>query len=458
MSELALKNKIEERFGSQSLSAFYDFGSSIDDVEILGEDSEFTGVCLNSQITNDPSLHKAFVLPSYGSSELIAGQRLTGVLDGNRMNLNSGNLEIPLDGLNSNKISFLIDFEFEGNVNNGILFGCFNKGDESINSIVSEVSSGFNIGVTDRGNLFCQTLNADGDSIAVLSNLELSKRNLIGVSISNRSLQLGYFDYFNDLVSSITVPVNKEYISNSDRFFIGGSEKYFDSTSNSTPTFSGYVNSLALFSGYVDLNFLKEAGESTLSTYEFTAETSEVFTRITGYEQSIIYRTGITGYDYESTGTLSIATGREYVTGSFTPLASSSEKKEGERYYKYYELNNGQTKTFYKEELGQLHSNSGYTYYPTGELAYDTLGLNDISESIQAYTELSGIEQDTVTIDLYNKTPLYGTMSDISGLITITGFENYTVVTPASSGISFDQNSEDFKKNYIYYLGGRNEL
>jgi len=457
MSDTSLKFKMEENLSTRRLSAFYDFGLSDDKVDVLGNGSEFTGVCLNSQITNSPSLHKAFVLPSYGTSELIAGQSLSGVLAGNKMNLNSGNLEIPFEGLNSNNISFLIDFEFEGAVNNGIIFGCLNKGSETINSIDSEVSSGFNIGVTDRGNLFCQTLSSDGDSIAVLSNLELSKRNLIGVSIFDSSLQLGYFDYFNDLVSSITVPVNKEYISNSDRFFIGGSEKYFDSTSHSTPTFSGYINSLALFSGYLDLQFLKDVGESTLSSYQFTAETSEVFTRATGYDQSIVYRTGITGYDYESTGTLSIATGREYVTGSFS-LDSSSEKKEGERYYKYYTLNNGQTKTFYKEELGQLHSNSGYAYYPTGEAAYDTLGLNDISESIQTYTEVSGIEQGTATIDLYNKTPLYGTMSDISGVITTTGFENFTIVTPASSGVFFDQNSEDFKKNYIYYLGGRDGL
>ena len=49
-------------------------------------------------------------------------------------------------------------------------------------------------------------------------------------------------------------------------------------------------------------------------------------------------------------------------------------------------------------------------------------------------------------------------MSDISGVITTTGFENFTIVTPASSGVFFDQNSEDFKKNYIYYLGGRDGL
>ena len=183
MSDTSLKFKMEENLSTRRLSAFYDFGLSDDKVDVLGNGSEFTGVCLNSQITNSPSLHKAFVLPSYGTSELIAGQSLSGVLAGNKMNLNSGNLEIPFEGLNSNNISFLIDFEFEGAVNNGIIFGCLNKGSETINSIDSEVSSGFNIGVTDRGNLFCQTLSSDGDSIAVLSNLELSKRNLIGVSI-----------------------------------------------------------------------------------------------------------------------------------------------------------------------------------------------------------------------------------------------------------------------------------
>lgn len=459
MSDKGLYFKLKDSIGSnQRLSAFYDFVfDSSDEINVQGDNSSsvYTGVRVNSSYVNDPSIHTGFLLGARDSSETAALMKASGILNGDKLNLISGNFQVPLDGLNTSNISALIDFELaDGDIDDGIIMGCFVTGEETIDSFNIETSEGFNIGVTDRGHLFCQTFGPNGDSIDVAHSIELSKRNLISVSATESFITLSVFDYFNSLVRSLEIPVNKNYISSTSVLNFGGSDTYFRSTDSYDTTFSGSLNNLAIFSGYIEEEFLKELGEGMISNYVFNGGSTTTEQRLTGYANTIIYKTGITGYDYVSTGTLQIITGREEFTGRAV-LSSSENKKEGERYYKYYTLNNGNAKTFYKEELGQLHSNSGYIYYPTGEGAYDTLGLNDISESIETYTETTGITQDEITINLFGKTPLTGTLSEVSGVVQTTLTESYPVSTPASSGITFSEDSEDFKKNFIYYMGGR---
>ena len=459
MSDKGLYFKLQDRLGSnQRLSAFYDFVfDSSDEINVQGNSSssDYTGVRVNSSYANDPSIHTGFLLGARDSSETAALTKASGILNGDKLNLISGNFQVPLDGLNTSNISALIDFELaDGDIDDGIIMGCFVTGEETIDSFNIETSEGFNIGITDRGHLFCQTFGPNGDSIDVAHSIELSKRNLISVSATESFITLSVFDYFNSLVRSLEIPVNKNYISSTSVLNFGGSDTYFRSTDSYDTTFSGSLNNLAIFSGYFEEEFLKELGEGMISNYVFNGGSTTTEQRPTGYANTIIYKTGITGYDYVSTGTLQIITGREEFTGRAV-LSSSENKKEGERYYKYYTLNNGNAKTFYKEELGQLHSNSGYIYYPTGEGAYDTLGLNDISESIETYTETTGITQDEITINLFGKTPLTGTLSEVSGVVQTPLTESYSVSTPASSGITFSEDSEDFKKNFIYYMGGR---
>jgi len=459
MSDKGLYFKLKNSLGSnQRLSAFYDFVfDSSDEVNVQGNSSssDYTGVRVNSIYTNDPSTHTGFLLGARDSSEGAALMKASGILNGDKLNLISGNFQVPLDGLNTSNISTLIDFELaDGDIDDGIIMGCFATGEETIDSFNIETSEGFNIGITDRGHLFCQTFGPNGDAIDVAHSIELSKRNLIAVSATESFITLSVFDYFNSLVRSLEIPVDKNYISSTSVLNFGGSDTYFRSTNHYDTTFSGSLNNLAIFSGYIEEEFLKELGEGMISNYVFNGGSTTTEQRLTGYANTIIYKTGITGYDYVSTGTLEIITGREEFTGR-AALSSSENKKEGERYYKYYTLNNGNVKTFYKEELGQLHSNSGYIYYPTGEDAYDTLGLNDISESIETYTETTGITQEKITIDLFGKTPLTGTLSEVSGVTQTPLQESYSISIPASSGTTFSEDSEDFKKNFIYYMGGR---
>ena len=458
MSEKGLYFVMKDSFlSNQQLSAFYDFSYDSSEDNVEGSNSNFTGIQKNFQFANDTSLHTGFLLGATGNNETNVEGTVSSILQGDSLDLTRGNFKVPLDGLNANDISLIVDFEFDGPVDDGVLVGCLKKRKETAGSNSFENSEGFNIGVTDRGHLFCQTYGPDGDSIDVISDIELSKRNVIGISISDSYLSIGNFDYFNNIVRAVEIPVYGDYIYQTGFLYFGGSENYFRSNSALDTTFSGSLHNLALFSGSFGNKPLKELSEGILGDYFYNAPVESQIQRITGYSEDIVFKTGITGYEYNSTGTLTIAIERESFTGSFS-LDSSSEKKEGERYYKYYTLNNGDTETFYKEELGKLHSESGYIYYPTGEEAYDTLGLNDISESIQTYTETTGIEQQSISIDLYGKNDLVGTLSEVSGVTTTPLYETVSSFTLASSGVDLVQESKDFKKDFIYYIGTRDEF
>ena len=152
---------------------------------------------VNSTFANDTSLHTGFLLGSIDSSEASSLIKASGILQGNKLNLTSGNFQVPFDGLNANDISVLIDFEFaDGDFDDGIIMGCFKTGEETINSLNIETSEGFNIGVTDRGHLFCQTFGPNGDAIDIAHSIELSKRNLISVSTTDTFITLSYFRLF----------------------------------------------------------------------------------------------------------------------------------------------------------------------------------------------------------------------------------------------------------------------
>ena len=456
MSVQGLDFQINESFGgNQNLSAFFDFKNfSSSSTSAAGSVStEFTGFLSNSSITNDPSSHKCFALGSISaSSSSEAETNIDDILGNSECNLTGGAFLVPMDGLNLNNVSAIVDFNFCQSVDGGVLVGAYGLGEATRQGETFTTSSGFNVGVTDRGHLFLQYLNReDEETVKVLYNVELSKRNLIAISADKSKLSLSYFDYFNDLVRTIEVPVNERSISFTGDLLLGGTNEFYQNNN-----FQGNLNSLTILSGDYDPLTLKDIGEAVLSEYAFNSGQTNSYSRVTGHSSSIVYATGITGYDYEVTGSLTINTGRETFQMS-SALTSSESLEEGEKYFKYYTFNNGITTSKYKEELGVLVDGSGYLYHPTGENAYDTLGLNDISSSIQTYSETltTGNRGSAISIDLYGKNPMYGTLSEVSGVVETPISETWQEVTPATSGLSFEMTGVDLFKDYIYYMGGR---
>ena len=120
------------------------------------------------------------------------------------------------------------------------------------------------------------------------------------------------------------------------------------------------------------------------------------------------------------------------------------------------DTNNKESDLFYKEEIGFLSQIYSGTYNPTGLNAFDTLGLQDINQNIDVYSEQSGVSYSYINIPLYGVTSLTGYTTEITGYnqIPLTGKVYETGA--ANSGVSFSGiSSEDLKKDYIYYLGER---
>jgi len=321
-------------------------------------------------------------------------------------------------------------------------------------------SKGFNFGVNDRGKLYYRGFDKKGDFIHTSSSIELSKRNIISFSLDNDILQISRFDYLNQDVQKDSFNIDTDFISNSDQFYLGGSKDIFPATGAETlsgekETFSGYINEFALLSGYVPSNILMNLGSGMIGDYFYSSGASTTKQQVTGYSENIIYKTGITGYEFNVTGTLSISTGRNMETGSFASSTSQSVN-EGDKYFKYYTLDNGGVKTFYKEEIGFLNQSSGFSYVPTGTEAFATLGLNNVGANIATQIETEGVDKSgTVTINLYESVPQTGTLNEISGVTQTALTDTINIPAIPVSGITLEGNSEDFKKNYIYFLEER---
>ena len=173
---------------------------------------------------------------------------------------------------------------------------------------------------------------------------------------------------------------------------------------------------------------------------------------MTGYRQTTVYETGITGYSYDITGTIEVLTGREMLTGSLT-AGTPHDTGEGARYFKYYTLNNGDVETAYKEELGFLHPDSGYQYLPTGDGAFATLGLRPVSGDITPYAITEGIKTGgSVFINLYGSVAQTGITSNVSGVAQTAVTQTLTIPALDTSGINLLGDSEFLKKKlYLFF-------
>ena len=457
MSTSGVQYAINHNFtNNDPLLVYYDFSSGTGTSLAFTEDVD---AVINNQ---DPSINtgafSGIIINSRAGSEAASKTYATGkFLSSNKARLSASNIKVPTSTLNYNSLTAIFDFEFDTAhpVTGGVLFGALEKTSQTINGEVITGAKGYNFGINDRGKLYYQGFDRHGDFMHMASDIELSKRNLISFSLDSNILEMTRVDYLNEKIHSRNYIVDTSFIANSDNFFLGGSNTFYKTSSSSDTTFSGFINEFALISGYISTDIVKSIGSGMIGEYFFSSGSPTIKEQITGYSESIIYKTGITGYDFNQTGTLTITTGRSMQTGSFASDSTSSVK-EGDKYFKYYTLDNGDAKTFYKEEIGFLNPASGFNYAPTGSGAFATLGLNDISASINTFTETTGIEgAGNVTIPLYKSLIQTGTLNEISGITTTALTETISVPAIPISGIVLSGDSETLKKDYIYYMGQR---
>jgi hypothetical protein len=465
MSQSGLNFSLNSTFGNtQRLLVYYDFsGMSGRHIGNELDGSLNYAVIENCEPANDTGLYSGVVV---GVGGTIAAAKLfaTGTfLDNDKANLTSSNIKITgASGIPLSNSSALIDFEFNKSVNDCILFGSLEKTSDTINDQVITGAKGYNVGITDRGKLFYQGFDKRGDFIKTIDSVELSKRNIISFSIGSNNLSFARLDYLNNSIQSETFDIDTSFIAPNGKFFLGGSEQYFRTTSGEQPTSGISLNSFCLLSGYIPPSAMLTLGSGLIGNYFTGIGAAATFKeQVTGYKQTIVYQTGVTGYDYQGTGSINISTGRYMRTGNFFG-ASSVNTGEGDRYFIYRSFDNALSdsgiKSFVKEEVGYLHPNSGYQYLPTGDSsAFDTLGLRGVDGAVTEYAEQIGISgAGTVAVQLYASRMLTGITSGISGILQEPLAETI-IDRPATlnSGIRMNVNAINFKKDYIYYLGER---
>ena len=314
------------------LLVYYDFSSGTGTSLAFTEDVD---AVINNQ---DPSINtgafSGIIINSRAGSEAASKTYATGkFLTSNKARLSTSNIKVPTSTLNYNSLTAIFDFEFDTAhpVTGGVLFGALEKTSQTINGEVITGAKGYNFGINDRGKLYYQGFDRHGDFMHTALDIELSKRNLISFSLDSNILEMTRVDYLNEKIHSRNYIVDTSFIANSDNFFLGGSNTFYKTSSSSDTTFSGFINEFALISGYISTDIVKSIGSGMIGEYFFSSGSPTIKEQITGYLESIIYKTGITGYDFNQTGTLTITTGRSMQTGSFASDSTSSVE-EGDKY------------------------------------------------------------------------------------------------------------------------------
>ena len=467
MSASGLHYGMQEAFGStERLLTYYEF-SGMSGRHIGNEEDSNSlnyGVVENCDPAHNTGLYSGVTTFGFATPALAKKFTTGTVLAENNLNLKESNIEVASSGdtfaIDFSNLSTLIDFQFDGEISDSVLFGSLEKISNTVDSQVITGAKGYNFGVTSRGKLFYQGFDRGGDFIHVANSIDLAKRNVVGFSVGNNTLSLSRFDYLNNVIQTEAFDIDTNFISdNTERFYLGGSPQYYKpfAPSGEYRNATGVrMNSFCLLSGYLGPSIGMTLGSGLIGTFfeNLTAGTQKEV--ITGYSQVVTFKTGITGYNYETTGILNISTGQYMRTGDLV-ADGTVNKEEGELYFQYntFELN-GVT-TFNKEQVGYLHPLSGYQYLPSGDGAHATLGLRDVEGAVSQFIEREGFSGSaTVAVSLFGSRSLTGVLSEISGVSQVPIYQTVTD-TPSviSSGIELSGPSDLFKKDYIYYKGVR---
>lgn len=470
MSQSGIQHTLTQAVGgTDRLLVFYDFsgmsGRSIGIANAGGGNVD--SVIENCDPAVNTGVYSGVLLGTTKSSPTTSKAKAREFLTGDQLSLFYTNVHVTgTDNISYGDTASILDFEFDGEVGDSVLFGSLEKTSSVVNGETITGARGYNVGLTDRGHIFYQGFDNNGDFIHTANSIELSKRNIISFSVGNNSLTLARFDYLNNKIQQETFGLDNSFIANNSGFFLGGTKQYFRGTTSD----GGFrtarnikLNSFSLFSGFLPASALFSIGSGVVGDYFEDTQAAVTRKELTGYNETVVYKTGITGYDYENTSSINISTGRYMLTGSYFG-ASSVNTGEGDRYFVYRSfddaLSDSGVKTFVKEEVGALYGaeGSGYQYTPTGDTrAFDTLGLRDIDVAVNEYVEQRGLSgAATVAVKLYESRFITGVTSGISGVKQVPAYR--TVVERPElpqSGVRMGGNADLLKKNFIFFINER---
>lgn len=431
---------------SNPLVIYYDFlHSSVFSVQSGGS---YQAYLRNASPSSQTGFYDGKIIGATGDSSSGAMSLATGI--GGFMTNGAGDFtknNIQISGSSSidlKNCSYLILTESDLS-DDGVIFGSFEKTIENIDGFDVVSSKGFNFGVTDRGHNFFQSLGKDGEFCFIKNKDELTKRNLVGLTFNNSEVFVHRFDYLNNKVHSESFVFQTSNIKNSENVYLGSTPSYWRGE-NYSNLFSGKIEKFVVISGRLPKNVLYEIGKGFFSEYSFSSGGVTSGEVLSGFTTLFSYKTGITGSYAEITGYTSVRSGVDEYSQSVLSTGSI-QIKDGETYYENY--------SNYIEKKGLLNSGYENTYYPTGESAHATLGLQTGLTTVSGYEISEATPQTSVLVPLYKITNLYGTTNEISGIVNTPVYNTVYFTGADSSGIAFSDQFSGFTKNQIYYLGWR---
>ena len=154
MSRSALEYSLGETFGGNGrLLVHYNFSGLSGRHMGSDFDTQYTTIFENCDPAINTGVFSGRVTDSLRSSIALSKKFTTGIfLDNNQANLSGSNIMVSgTTDIPFSKSSTLFDFEFNGSVSNGILFGSMKKLSTEFEGEVYTGASGYNLGINDRG-------------------------------------------------------------------------------------------------------------------------------------------------------------------------------------------------------------------------------------------------------------------------------------------------------------------
>lgn len=449
--------------GLDSIVLYYDFSSQ--ETGVVGSGSEFTGVFKNQSFVSS-GYNSGIVLNTASTSESEALSKLTGSFflnDKSGVNLTYSNISFEdFSGISfmspdndESQITFLFSFE-KVSSKNGVLFGNLNKFNYTDANNNFNYGKGFNIGVNDRNQLFFQGIDSlIGEYLLTANNLELANRNICSATISAYSVEFSLYNLLEDSFLSQNLITNSKILNNDwgENFLIGGSPTYL----REGETFSGYLDEFMIISGANPSSDLKSLSSGFLATgIETTGSFIDEF--ITGYDIQTLVPVGVTGLGLTELGSGQVKQISDLIEITLVEDPVPFSINDGERFLTGYILDNN-SGSFLEETSFLIPYTGNYQdYIPTGNGAFDTLGLENSGNIVNAFTLQSSKKVETIqAYPIYEVVPLTGVLLEEPTGYQKTYNKNFIEKTSSTIGsLEFiDSSIELYKHDYIHYLDKR---
>lgn len=437
--------------GTGSLFLYYDFASTSTGVFL--ETGIYQGYVKNVSPSFTPNQYSGIIEGATGASEVVAKGKIddfwlsesSGVdLSFSKVRFGPFNNLLPNSNLESD-LTFLFSFGKSAK-NDGVLFGSLRRDQFDNNGTTGVYGRGFNIGVNGRNKLFFQGIDPSlGEYILTANSLELASKNICSVQVSPYSVTFGHYILGDDRVDyqSINSNVKIENPNTNEPYYLGYSPTYKHSQN-----FSGQLDEFLIFSGAIGASDLKSIASGLVSSGVVSSGSASSSSFITGYTNTLLYPTGVTGYSASITGYQQVKSTGEFL--KFILSSGASSKTDGDRFLTGYYLSPGNG---YLEQVGFLVDDN--LYQPTGDMAHATLGLKNQSASVTGYSlSYQSMSFETGYLPIYEITPLTGFLPEPTGYSQVPLTQS--VIDTGSFSLSPTLNLvTDYQHDYLYYLDQR---